>query len=432
MSAVPADILLATALRVAPRRYRMPPLPASGDAAVAKGPACALAFAIEAARAALPDSVGWATRCPPSLRDLFTSSLAALLQDAMTRDPQFQALVLRSRDPRVAEFVRLSAKLAADQRTVRSLVDAIAHPGKLERQPPGSERDALAALHEWAAAGAWKELGDALPPNPALERLTRRSAMLELDAVRHYLALCEQHGPMAGTDMAAAQGRASTRVGEEAERETVDSFRKIAEWLDPIRYRVVRSLLTPRGFPGEVAKSKEEWDAAIVRNPDVSGPVDIALLAEVKASPAAASSDFSRLHRGLQRLAHADAASSYAFASADGEVQVAGESLRRLAPQDRRLPPHVIYCSTAPVESNPQVLGAATKAVLLAEPASLAYAQELSSGRTPSHEILSPVWDALTTTPRLRSALHQYETAQAVREAMLHPQDLLEAVLRAR
>jgi len=34
-------------------------------------------------------------------------------------------------------------------------------------------------------------------------------------------------------------------------------------------------------------------------------------------------------------------------------------------------------------------------------------------------------------TPRLRTALHQYATACAVRDAMLHPDDLLLAVEQA-
>jgi hypothetical protein len=88
----------------------------------------------------------------------------------------------------------------------------------------------------------------------------------------------------------------------------------------------------------------------------------------------------------------------------------------------------VIYCCTAPTEERPPVLGAASKAVLGAEPASLAYARELAAGRAASAEMLAPVWDALTQAPRLRATLHQHATATAVREAMLHPADLLAAL----
>jgi hypothetical protein len=66
--------------------------------------------------------------------------------------------------------------------------------------------------------------------------------------------------------------------------------------------------------------------------------------------------------------------------------------------------------------------------VLASEPASLAYARALASGEAPSRDALLPVWQALTAAPRLRAALYQYETARAVREAMLHPDDLLAAL----
>jgi len=78
------------------------------------------------------------------------------------------------------------------------------------------------------------------------------------------------------------------------------------------------------------------------------------------------------------------------------------------------------------------VLSAATKAVLLAEPASLAFAQQVARGEAaPPHAALAPAWHALFTAPRLRAALHQYETAAKARAAMLHPDDLLPAVDRS-
>jgi hypothetical protein len=150
----------------------------------------------------------------------------------------------------------------------------------------------------------------------------------------------------------------------------------------------------------------------------------------VKASPAAATPDFARLHRGLERLAQAHAHESYAFGSAEGEVRIAGAALRQLKPHGRALPAQVIYCCPAPSEAQPQLLAAATKAVLLAEPASLAFALQLEQGARPPDADLAPVWEALTHAPRMRAALHQYETARAVREAMLHPDDLPAAVAR--
>lgn len=438
------DLLLA-ALRAAPRRYRMPPLPADAAAAHAAGTDTALAFAIEAARRGRQHG-----RAPGAeVQALFTGSLAQLIREALAPDggdPAFRALVLRVHDAQVQEHVKLSQQLAADRRAVRSAVDAVAHPGKLTTVSPGMLRDALARLHELAALAAWRDLrraiehllaqghapGDLQPTlravlaGSALAQLVRGSDLLELDAVRRYIALCEQRGPLAGTDEAAAQGRAAARTGKVAEHATVQAFRSMVALLDTHApeppYRVVRSLRTPPGFPGEPGKAKDEWDAAIVRGDA------IVLLAEVKAAPAAATPDFSRLQRGLQRLAHASADESYAFPSGDGEVRIAGASLRRLQPHGRTLPPHVIYCCTAAADPEPQVLNAASKAVLSAESASLAFAHELVQGGAPAADELLPVWEALLTAPRLRSPLHQYETACAARAAMLHPRDLLEAL----
>ncbi|KLN53954.1 hypothetical protein [Variovorax paradoxus] len=450
------DAVLLAALRAAPRRYRLPPLPANAEAAVAGGTEAALAFAIEAARiekASPASSPGH-----DAMQALFTRALAQLIREALAPergDPAFQAAMLQAQDAAVHEHVQLSRQRAADRRSVRMAVDAIAHPGKLRREPAGALRDALARLHGLAAAGAWTELAQAIeqllaqelpgPGNfqapleairssPALQRLERGSELLRLESVQRYQALCERRGPLAGSDAAAAEGRASAQQGRIAEHAAVEAFRKIADSLNRHRkgaatYRVARGLRTPRGFPGEANKAKEEWDGAIVRG-DGNGAADLVLLAETKASPAAATSDFPRLLRGLRRLAQAHAEAVYAFASADGEQRILGASLQGLRPIRRLLPPHVIYCCSAPLEALPQPLGAATKAVLLAEPASLAFAQQLARGEAPSHAALAPVWNALATAPRLQSALHQYETAQKARAAMLHPDDLLASVER--
>ncbi len=433
------DLLLA-ALRQAPRRYRLPPLPADARQARAAGAEAALAFAIEAARTGHP--------APDAARELFTWALGAFLRAAMASaggDPSFQALLLQAHDAQVREFVRLAAEAPADRRALRSLIDAIAHPGKTRALLPGPARDALVRLHALAASEAWADLRDALQhgdaaqaafeairSSAALERLVRRDALRAHAAVQRYLALCERRGPAAGSRAAAAQGRSAARVGAEAEHATIEAFQRLAALLQPhapAACRVLRSLRPPTGFPGERGKAKDEWDAAIACGPG------ILLLAEVKASPAAASSDFARLHRGLQRLAQAEAAQAYDFASADGPVRLLGASLRELQPPGRGLPAHVIYCCTAEAEAQPQWLAAASKAVLAAEPASLAYAQQLAQGGAPGDAQLLPVWEALTQAPRLRATLHQDATARLVREAMLHPQDLvasLEARVRER
>ncbi|MDQ0589047.1 hypothetical protein [Variovorax paradoxus] len=452
------DTLLLAALRAAPRRYRLPPLPASAEAAAAGGTEAALAFAMEAAR------LEKARHLPPPahLQALFTRALAQLIREALAPergDPAFQAAMLQAQDAAVHEHVQLSRQHAADRRTVRMAVDAIAHPGKLRRELPGTARDAMARLHGLAAAGSWTELArtieqvlgqessvrahlqaplKAILSSPALQQLARGSELLGFDSVQRYNALCERRGPLAGSHAAAAEGRASAQQGQVAEHAAVEAFRKIAQLLNrhpkgaAPTYRVARGLRTPGGFPGEANKAKEEWDAAIVRGEsgEAAAAADLVLLAETKASPASATSDFPRLLRGLRRLAQASAKETYAFASADGEQRIFGASLQGLRPIGRMLPPQVIYCCSAPPEASPQPLGAATRAVLLAEPASLAFAQQLARGEAPSHDALAPAWNALATAPRLQAALHQYETAQKARAAMLHPDDLLASVVQ--
>ncbi|WP_236599912.1 hypothetical protein [Ramlibacter alkalitolerans] len=436
------DLLLA-ALREAPRRYRLPPLPADPAAARAAGIEAALAFAIEAARLAAEAGRPAGDGVP----GLFTWALGAFLREAMAPqggDASFQALVLQAHDAAVGEYVRLSGGAAADRRSVRSLVDAIAHPGKTRALAPGAVRDRLATLHALVSADAWTALRDALEDalpsedadlacalaplrgHASLQRLVRRESLQGGATVQRYLALCERRGPCAGSRAAAAHGRSAARAGDDAERATIEAFRQLAALL-PARaagaYRVLRSLRPPPGFPGDRGKAKDEWDAAIASV--AAEGAELLLLAEVKAAPAAASSDFSRLHRGLQRLAQADPARDYAFTSADDEVRLHGASLRRLQPPGRELPPHVIYCCTAAAETRPPLLSAASKAVLAAEPASLRYAQQLACGASPQQAQLLPVWDALTQAPRLRATLHQDATARLVRGAMLHPQDLV-------
>jgi hypothetical protein len=397
------DPKLLNALREAPRRYRLPQL--------TRG----IAFAIEAARASKYEG----RPLPEGAREMFLGGLRQLIREAMDPvdgDGPFQAAVLRASDSQVRDYVQWAAQEVQDRRTVRAAVDAIAHPGKLRSMAPGPERSALAQLHGWAQEEEWVALrgaagGRLVPPAAeALDRLVRLSQARELPAVVRYRRL---QGPEAGSDEAAAYGRNAARSGQDAERAVVAAFERIAAELGDCR--VARSLLTPPGFPGEPGKAKDEWDVALLRGDE------ILLLAEVKSAPAAATSDFARLYRGLVRLAHADPHTSYSFPAAGSAVAIAGESLRRLKPHGRQLPPHVIYCTTAPVETEPAMLAAAARAVLLAEPASLAFARDETTD-------LSPVWDALTTEPRLRSALHQHETAVAVREAMLHPEDLLAAL----
>ena len=448
------DSLLLAAVDAAPRRYRMRSLPADANSAESIGVDASLAFAIEAARIAQQDGA----TPPASVQHLFTHALAGLIRNAFASeggDPAFQARVLQAQSAEVREHVRLAAQAASDRRAVRVAIDAIAHPGKLREMPDGAARDELARLHRLATNGDWEALAamtqpptvhgaaaaqpvrgllEALRSNPALHRLVLGSELLRDEAVQRYLELNGRSGPLAGSDAAAASGRTSARLGEAAEQTAVQSLSVIADLLNRrggqgVGYRVVQSLRPPRGFPGETNKAKDEWDAAIVRSAEEGGGVDeIVLLVEIKVSPAAATSDLSRLVRGLQRLGQADANQTYVFASAGGKVSLPGGSLRRLDPHGHSLPRHVIYCCSAPAESRPQLLNAATKAVLLGEPESIAFAQRFASGEAPPEADLLPVWRALAEAPRLRSALYQYETARQAREAMLHPLDLLAAV----
>lgn len=448
-----AQALLAAALRTAPRPFRLPPLPHDPPAARAAGAEAAVAFAVEAARR----SADTGAPLPPHAREVFTWGLAQLIRTALAPvggDPAFQALVLRSQDPQVDGYLRLIAASAADRRRVRAAIDAIAHPGKLRRHPAGPAREALEKLHRLASTGRWALLrqdgrrllatalagGDArlggleaLLAGPALERLVRAQALRAAPGVRRYQALCEAGGPPAGSAAARARGRASGRSGREAEARTAQALERAAAWLDGAtdgrgRCHVVRGLRMPADFPGEPDRAKAEWDTAIVWEAEPGAGNDILLLAEVKASPAAATADYMRLLRGLRRLALADPQAHYAFGSAGGRMHLTGRSLRRLGPADDGLPQQVIYCCPAPRDTPVQVLAPASRAVLQAEAASLAFARQLLSDRHPHDGDLTPVWAELTRAPRLRAALHQDRAARQAREAMLDPLDLAAAL----
>lgn len=443
-------------LRAVPRRYRAPPLPTGLEAAVAAGTEATLAFTIESARVAAERS----SPLPASHGEAFTIALAALIRRTMTPDggdPVFQAQVLQSRDKQVRDWVQIESSATADARTLRTAVDAFAHPGKLRDMAEGERRDALSHLHALVAAGEWRALAlkaeslvtslnedeatlrsslRDLATHPALQRRIRAEAMAMLEPVQRYRALRARRVPPAGSDIALDQGRAAAREGAQAEHAAAAALRQVAAYLNELEgdqrgpYRVLRTLLTPRELSGGGDRSKEEWDAAIVQSVD-DGLCDVVLLAEVKAAPAAVTSDMPRLLRGLARLAQADGDASFTFSSVDGAVRLRGRSLRALEPLGPSLPEPVIYLCPAPTESRPTLLGAAAKAVLLSEAASLAFACALADGATPLHASLMAVWDALPHEPRLRATLNQYDTAHRARDAMLHTGDLIAAIEQA-
>ncbi len=427
----------------------MPPLPADAGAAEAAGPEAVIAFTLAAADAGTVPADDGVAR-------LFTSALAALIRsalDPLDGDPTFQAQVLAAGDARVAEYLHLAAQATGDARTVRAAVNAWAHPGKLQGQPPGARPDALAPLHRLAASGAWTTLQQALDDllaegwledgplrdalsalrdSPALARLAQAEALLALDGVQRYRALCERAGPSAGSAAAAQQGRASARLGAAAERSTVQALLAMAELIHRAapalpRLHVAQGLLTPRGFPGVNGRAKDEWDVALLREVGPDGARDVMLLLEVKAAPAAAASDYPRLLRGLQRLALAQTQERYAFACVGGETLLRGASLRELAPQGDALPPQVLYACTAPAEPRTPLLNPVARAMLLAEPACIAFAAKLARGAAPQPAELAALWEELPREPRLRPVLRQYDTARRAREAMLHPDELLAA-----
>src|SRR5690606_15928489 len=128
----------------------------------------------------------------------------------------------------VREFASLSAHSDQDRRTVRTTVDAIAHPGKLQQYRPGRQRQALAQLHALASSASWSELVDnarrllsmpgvsnesslerglkRLLDTPALGRLQHLEALESDEQVRQYQSLWDRHGPRSGSPAAAAQG----------------------------------------------------------------------------------------------------------------------------------------------------------------------------------------------------------------------------------
>ncbi|TFZ01077.1 hypothetical protein [Ramlibacter rhizophilus] len=442
------DAALLAALRAAPRRTRLPSLPADPQAAGRAAPDLALATAIEIQRASLAAS----QPAPAWAAPLFVGALAALVETALAPvggDPAFQALLLRRQAPVLDEFLALHAQLRADQRRVRTELDRFAHPAKHDALAATGLATALAHAHQCARAGDWAALRDALaalhpladPPlrhaldalaqSPALARLERLQALQAHATVRRLQALHAARGPLAGTDAAAAQGRASARVGRQAEAEVAEVFDAMAEVLNGhaatgTTWRAVRGLRLPAGFPGVLSGAKDEWDIALVVF--AHDAARVALLGEVKASPAAAVPDLPRLLSGLRRLALAQPGMRYRFASEHGPIDLPGEALRALRPRGGALPERVVYCCNAPPEAQPPPLSAAARALLLGEAETLEFALRHADAGRADPAPLQSLWEGLASRPRLRPVLQQFETARIVRDAMLRPQDLLDTV----
>jgi hypothetical protein len=394
-------------LRDVARRYRLPEL-----AELAAASNDALAVAIERVR------VEGAAAKPA-----FIDALAHLIRDALHHDPVFKAMLLRHRMPQVREYASLVAHAEQDRRAVVAAVNSIAHPARVERMASGPQRDALARLHAYASSSSWNELADdARLPAPALTRL-QRVAELEADKdVRAYRALCEMSGPRAGTSAAVAQGAVSKERGAAGEASAARAIEALAHRMNLEAgtdvYRVVTSMRVPSAIPSSHERAKTEWDVALLQSA-AGGAWNVCLLVEAKASPDAATTDFPRLLRGMELLAHAEAWTDYTFETQQGPVALRGASLRGLTTSN------VLYCCDAPADSSPRLLNAASRMQLLSASASLEYAGNLADTR-----LLDPVWQELLESPRWRKVLHQYPMLREVRELMVHADDLLLALER--
>lgn len=455
------------------RRYRAPALPASLDAAEAGGPSTALAVAIEQARAALAGGLA----PEPAVRRLFLDALARLIREAMRPikaqddasfaaggDPAFQAMVLRHRSAVVREFASLGAHAERDRRAVRAAVNALAHPAKTQRRPPGATRDALSALHAAAEAGEWARLSEVatrlrthadvqidvqadatlwsgltrLADDAALTRLRRLDALSSEALVGRYRTLWERQGPLAGSEPAAARGAGAQRRGDAVEAQAAATLAVLVDRpnVGDARpcYRLATSLRVPPSFPGDAQRAKSEWDVALLRRharaDDVNDAWDILLLVEAKASPDAATTDLPRLLRGLRLLAQADLDTVYTFAAHEGELRLHGASLSALPTEEADLARAVLYCCDGPEERAPRLINAASRMQLLSAEASLDFGALLEDGEAADPSLLLPVWQLLLEAPAFSSVLRQYVTLRAVRELMIHPDDLL-AALRA-
>lgn len=473
--------LLGQVLRTVARPYRVAAMATASAETLEANPATMLAVAIDRARAAQAQGDAPDT----AQQHLFVQALSRLIRDAMRAergDPAFQAMVLRHRVAHVREYASLSAHADSDRRRVRSIVDAVAHPGKGRATAPLPAP--LTRLHEFASSASWTALAaaarqltlatDTVPDarlqrglgrlldNPALQRLQRLEALASDDLVRQHRALLDRNGPRAGSAAAVEQGRTTQQRGAAVEASAAQALHMLARRLNAAQaadaYRVVTSMCVPASIPGSADRAKTEWDAVLLRraapiarmpgpvaqtadgcgtasaagNADAGAEWDVCLLVEAKASIDAAATDFPRLLRGLRLLAGADANTLYPFTTQQGVVCLRGASLRTLdadtdADADDIGTP-VLYCCDVPADAAPRLLSAASRMQLLSAPASLEYASRLARNQPVDALQLAPVWQALLSSPRWHAVLHQYQTLRRARALMVHVADLAAAI----
>jgi hypothetical protein len=459
LSVPPSPSLLDETLNAVARRYRVPASAGASAATIQASPATALVLAIEQARAAIAHGEAPA----PATRDAFIDALARMIRDALrdeSADPVFQAALLRHRTAVIREYASLAAHAERDRRMIHASVNAIAHPAKQQRAA-SERREALARLHACASSEAWSELDDIarrfidtremadeadesplqrglaqLLENPALQRLRRLDALASDERVRHYQSLWGRLGPRPGSSLAVARGLSAKQRGAAVEALATRALEALARRLNDAErafasYRVVNSMRVPASIPASHERAKTEWDVVLLRQaktPDQSVAWDVCLLVEAKASADSATTDFPRLLRGLELLAHAGKDSVYPFRTQQGTVYLSGASLGALRTDEASLARTVLYCSDAPAETAPRLLSAASRMQLLSAQASLEFAGALVEGRDAAAIDLEPVWHQLLTSSRWRAVLNQYATLRQVRELMVHAQDLQAAV----
>ena len=482
--------LLDDVLRSVERRYRLPSAPHFSRQALESNPATVLAIAIEEARAATADG-----EMPSrTTKRHFLESLSRIIRDAMRAeqgDPAFQAMVLQHQTAHVREYASLAAHADKDRRTIRSAVNAVAHPAKQRLASSRRQAEALAQLHELASSSSWKELAEEarqavelsdiaddpslahgiarIRDEAALERLQRLKDLAPDELIQRYLSLRDRNGPRSGSAGAAAQGSASRRRGAEVEALATQVLQALALRLgreegSTDSYRVVTSLRVPASIPGNAERAKSEWDVVLLRNAkessdsvsregernkDVEGdrenredeenskasPAwDVLLLVEAKASVDAATTDLPRLLRGLRLLSQADRNTVYSLETEQGTMRLRGASLCELNPDEAgvqnnaKLKSTVLYFCDAPAETTPRLLSPATRMQLLSAQSSLEFAGKLALGQETSPQDLEPVWQELLESPRWLAVLHQYQALHQVRELMVHADDLMAAI----
>ncbi len=470
LSVAEGEQLLARILNKVTRRYRLGSLPAvTGGISDPLHCANQLAVVIEHARRALArgQSPG------RELKQLFLQCLEILLRDAMQAeegDPVFQALVLRHRSEVVQEYVALAVQQAQDTRRLHSLLNAFAHPAKLERMAAGWLREQLALLQAHVEASQWAQVADMLSRllgnikdgpdgaiDPAvragLERMQQETSLVRLqrlDAlgqdpdVQRYQVLWERQGPPANSHAAAQNGAEGRIRGNNVETLTKQALQGLADFLN-VRvegspYKVTTSMYVPAALAAHQEGGKTEWDAVLLRraaeaSPDAeaagtSGADDtalweVSLLVEAKASPDSVATDFPRLLRGLKVLAQAEVKRNYSFKAREGSFLLRSSQLASLPTEADTLGTTVLYTSDAPADRHPRLLSAAARMQLMSSAEGIAFATALAEGLSGDAGVLEPLWDQLLQTPQWQPILQQYHTICQARELMVHVDDLV-------